>query len=66
MEGFSGFPKSRYPLIIIVIDIAGFDIKFLLASENHYEFSIFFRFLELRNEFYSIDLPHVGYFLCII
>ena len=26
----------------------------------------FFRFLELRNEFYSIDLPHVGYFLCII
>ena len=26
----------------------------------------FFRFLELRNEFYSIDLPHVDYFLCII
>ena len=26
----------------------------------------FFRFLELRNEFYGIDLPHVGYFLCII
>ena len=21
----------------------------------------FFRFLELRNEFYGIDLPHVGY-----
>ena len=26
----------------------------------------FFRFLELRNEFYGIDLPHIGYFLCII
>ena len=26
----------------------------------------FLRFLELRNEFYGIDLPHVGYFLCII
>ena len=26
----------------------------------------FFRFLELRNEFHGIDLPHVGYFLCLV
>ena len=41
-----------YPLI------AGFDIKFLLVKITM-KFP-FFRFLELRNEFYSIDLPHVA------
>ena len=44
--------------------LSGFDIKFLLVKITM-KFP-FFRFLELRNEFYGIDLPHVGYFLCII
>ena len=26
----------------------------------------YFHFLELRNEFYGINLPHVGYFLCLV
>ena len=42
---------------------AGFDIKFLLGVVKIAMNFPYFRFLELRNEFYGIDLPHVGYFL---